>query len=118
MRKLLLGGVAALCLSLGACNSGADNAVNQAVSNVQSGVATATQLLNNVCASAPANATTVAGSPLASVASNLMGFLSGTCQKGVATSAIVNAAVSDPNGIQNTVNWAINLVTMLKGVLG
>ena len=121
MRKLLYGGVAALCLaSLSACNSGAVNAVNSDIATAQGIAGQALSALNTACASANAATATASTNPLVSgsaQAQNIIGYIAGSCTKAGATGSLLVNAINDPNGIQNTANWVMNLVNGLQSVV-
>jgi hypothetical protein len=121
MRKLLIGGVAAVCLSLGGCNAGGVAAVDNAITTAQGIAGQALSALNTACASASSAAATANTNPLVSgsaQAQNILAYIGGSCSKAGATGSLLVNAINDPNGIQNTANWVMNLVSGLKGVLG
>jgi|GEM_PF-5563302 len=105
---------------LTACSPGQQAQVQTAISDAQSGIATAVSALNTACSAGSSAAAAANANPLVggnATVQNLLGWLSGACVKGGATGAIVQAAVNDPNGIQNTVNWVTNLFNSLAAAV-
>ena len=102
---------------LTACSTAQEQAV---VSSVQGAVGTATAALNAACTAGSAATASVAANPVVSgdaKVANLLGWLGGACTKAGATDAVIQAAVNDPNGIMNTVNWVNNLFNGIKAAV-